>query len=123
MSGDKFVVDTNIILYILSGDKIISKYLYRQNLYTSIICEIELLSFPDLDSKNEEQIKSFLREFRIISIDELIKEHAISLRKTYSLKLPDSIIAATAISLDLPLITSDKQFKKIKELQIDFYEK
>jgi hypothetical protein len=123
MNGDKFVVDTNIILYILSGDKIISKYLYRQNLYTSIICEIELLSFPDLDSKNEEQIKSFLREFRIISIDESIKEHAISLRKTYSLKLPDSIIAATAISLDLPLITSDKQFKKIKELQIDFYEK
>jgi hypothetical protein len=123
MNGDKFVIATNIILYILSGDKIISKYLYRQNLYTSIICEIELLSFPDLDSKNEEQIKNFLREFRIISIDELIKEQTISLRKAYSLKLHDSIIAATAISLDLPLITSDKQFKKIKELQIDFYEK
>ena len=115
MNGDKFVVDTNIILYILSGEKIISRYLFQQKLYTSIVTEIELLSFPGLTSKEEEQIKLFL--------DESIKEQAILLRRTYSLKLPDSIIAATAVSLDLPLVKSDKQFKKIKELQIDFYEK
>lgn len=122
MNGGKFVVDTNIILYILSGDKTISRYLYQQKLYTSIICEIELLSFANLTSKQEEQIKKFIGEFSIMSIDESIKKQAIILRKTYSLKLPDSIVAGTAISLDLPLVTADKQFKKIEQLQIDFYE-
>jgi predicted nucleic acid-binding protein len=123
MSGDKFLIDTNIILYILSGDKIISKYLYKQKLYASIISEMELLSFGNLTSGEEEQIKNFIGQLRIIPIDESIKELAILLRKKYSLKLPDAIIAGTANSLDLPLVTSDKQFRKVEELQIDFYEK
>ncbi len=123
MSGDKFLIDTNIILHILSGDKIISKYLYQQKLYISVISEMELVSFGNLTSGEEEQIKNFLEQFRIIPIDESIKEQAILLRKKYSLKLPDAIIAGTATSLDLPLVTSDKQFRKIEELQINFYEK
>lgn len=102
MSGDKFLIDTNIILYILSGDKIISKYLYQQKLYTSIISEMELLSFGNLTSGEENQIKNFLEQLRIIPIDESIKEQAILLRKKYSLKLPDAIVAGTANSLDLP---------------------
>ena len=122
MNGNKFFLDTNIILYILAGDKIIARYLYEQSLYTSIICEIELLSFKDITAKDQQQIKNFLNEFRIISIDEPVKEQAILLRKAYSLKLPDAIIAATALSLDLPLVTGDKELKKIKDLQIDFYE-
>jgi len=39
------------------------------------------------------------------------------------MKLPDSIIAATAITLKLPLITSDKQFKNVKYLNLVYYEK
>jgi hypothetical protein len=46
----------------------------------------------------------------------------ICLKKNY-LELPDSIIAATAISLKLPLITSDKQFKTIEHLNLLYYEK
>lgn len=51
------------------------------------------------------------------------KELAISLRKKYSLKIPDLIIAATAISMDIPLVTTDTGFKQITELEIDFYTK
>lgn len=58
-----------------------------------------------------------------MTIDESIKEQAILFRKKYLLKIPDSIIAATAFSLDIPLVTSDKQFKQIIELSIDFYNK
>ncbi len=69
MNGNKFLLDTNIIIYILEGDKIISEYLSQTFFFTSIICEIELLS------------------------------------------------------LDIPLVTSDKGFKQITELSIDFYNK
>ena len=99
MNGNRFLLDTNIIIYILNGDKIIADYLSQKILYTSIICEIELFGSKSLKPKEEKQIKSFLHEFTIISIDQPIKDLAILFRKQYSLKIPDSIIAATAVSL------------------------
>lgn len=123
MNGNKFLLYTNIIIYILDGDKIISEYLSQKFFLTSIICEIELFSSKFLTPKEEKQVRSFLHEFRIITIDDSIKELAILFRKKYSLKIPDSIIAATAVSLDIPLVTSDKGFKQVEELSIDFYNK
>ena len=123
MNGNKFLLETNIIIYILDGDKTISDYLSQKIFFTSIICEIELFGSKSLTPKEEKQIRIFLQEFRIISIDQSIKELAILFRKKYFLKIPDSIIAATAVSLDIPLVTSDKEFKQITELEIDFYNK
>jgi predicted nucleic acid-binding protein len=123
MNGNRFLLDTNIILYILSGDKIIANYLRNKILYTSIICEIELLSYKSILLNEEKAIQKFLSEFRIISIDQSIKELSIQLRKKYSLKIPDTIIAATSISLGIPLVTADKGFKQISELTIDLYNK
>ncbi|WP_298395968.1 PIN domain-containing protein [Flavobacterium sp.] len=38
------------------------------------------------------------------------------------MKLPDAIIAATAIELAVPFITADADFKVIKELDLLFLE-
>lgn len=122
MNGAKYLLDTNIILYILSGDKTIADYLYQKNLYTSIITEIELLGFKDLNKQEEKSIRAFLSKFRIIYIDDVIKNETIALRKIYGLKLPDCIVAATAISLNLSLISSDKKFKQVKNLPLELYE-
>lgn len=121
MNGNKYLLDTNIILYILSGNKTLADYLHLKNLYTSIISEIELLSYKDLTSAEEKSIKGFLSQFRVIYIDDTIKNEAIFLRKQYGLKIPDCIIAATAISLNLPLLTADKQFKKVNNLLMELY--
>jgi predicted nucleic acid-binding protein len=123
MNGDRFLLDTNIIIYILGGDKIIADYLSQKVLYASIISEIELLGSKSLSPKEEKQIKAFLQEFKIFSIDQSTKDLAIQLRKQYSLKIPDLIIAATSINLEIPLETADSGFKRIAELQIDFYNK
>jgi predicted nucleic acid-binding protein len=39
------------------------------------------------------------------------------------LKLPDSIIAASSIFLQIPLITADKEIKNVEGLNIIYYEK
>ena len=62
-------------------------------------------------------------EFIIINIDEKIKQITIEVKKNSTMKLPDSIVAATAISLKLPIITSDKHFKNVKDLNLIYYEK
>ena len=58
----------------------------------------------------------------MINLNEEIKSLTIELKRKYKLKLPDSIIAATAYYLNLPLITADKQFKQVDELEIILYE-
>jgi predicted nucleic acid-binding protein len=122
MNGNKYLLDSNIILYILSGNQTLAKHLYQKELYASVITEIELLSFKKLSSVEEKQITGFLSGFRIIYMDDAIKKETIALRKQYGLKLPDCIIAATAISLHLTFITADKQFRKINSLLLELYE-
>jgi predicted nucleic acid-binding protein len=123
MSGSKYLLDTNTVLYILKGDQILANLLYQEILCVSVITEIELLSYKNITRPEEHSIKKFLTEFRKIELDSQIKEKCIEIRKLYGLKVPDSIIAATAIHLNLPLVTSDKQFKKIKELELLYNEK
>lgn len=47
-----------------------------------------------------------------------IKEKYVDIRKKYKLKLPDAIIAATAIVSNIPLISADKQFQTVRELTL-----
>ena len=122
MNGNKYLLDTHIVLYILSGDQILAHYLYLKNLFLSVISEIELLSYKNLSANEEKQIRDFIARFRIIYIDDVIKNESISLRKKYALKLPDCVVAATAISLNIPFITSDKQFRQVVNLPLELYE-
>ena len=92
-----------------------------KNSFISVITELELLGYQSISEEDHKQIKAFLEECKIINIDSQIKEQTIELRKTYNLKLPDSIIAATSKHLDIPLITSDQGFNKIEEIDVLLY--
>lgn len=123
MNGNKLCLDSNIILYLLNGDETLGYFLDGKQFFISIITEMELLAYKDLDKNEESYIKSFISECKTININTLIKEDTIDIRKNYGNKLPDSIVAATALYLDIPLITADKGFKKIEELNLVHYEK
>ena len=45
------------------------------------------------------------------------------IRRNYSLKLPDSIILATSLWLNMPLVTADKDFKKVEIADLIFFER
>lgn len=123
MNGTKLFLDTNIILYLLNGDKTIADFLHQKQLYISVITELELLGYKGINKQEETVIKNFITQCKIININSRIKELTINIRKTYGVKLPDSIIMASAIYLDLPLISADTDFKKVEELTLISYEK
>jgi len=54
----------------------------------------------------------------VIEWNPTIREQTIELRRTYTIKLPDAIIAATSFVYKIPLVTADKTFSKIKELDL-----
>ncbi len=121
MSGNKWFLDTNIILYLLAGDTTLADLLDGSRIYVSVITEMELLSYRDLSENDRKVIRSFLSECKIIYINHEIKEETVRIRLSFGTKLPDSIIAATAIYLDLPLLTADKDFSKIETLDLVLY--
>ena len=83
-----------------------------------VISELELLSFHGITSEEENNIRLFLLNCKEISLTDEIKEKTIEIRKKYKTKLPDAIVAASAIVNNLPLITADKGFNQIEELNL-----
>lgn len=122
MNGNSVILDTNIVLYLLNGDRILSELLYQKKLYLSFISQLELLGFRGITSKQHTEISKFIHDCIVIDINEEIKKEVISLRKKSTLKLPDSIVLAIARFLSLPLITSDQDFKSISFAEIIIYE-
>ena len=84
---------------------------------------MELLSYKNLTTKEIKVITTFLKEIHIENISQKIKEESIKIRRSSNLKLPDCIIAATSISLQIPIFSADKDLKIIEGLDFIFYEK
>ena len=62
-----------------------------------------------------------LSAFRIIGLDNRLKEEAIAVRKANALKLPDSVIAATSNVTGFKLITADRRFANVPDLDCILY--
>lgn len=122
MNGSKLLVDTNIVLYFLKGNTEVQPFFYDYDILLSFITELEILAFDPLSKSEERSIKNFLDYVVVLDINSAIKKKTIQIKKKYRLKLPDAIIAATALTLDLPLLTADKAFAKIKDNRIVLFE-
>jgi predicted nucleic acid-binding protein len=122
MSGNSVVLDTNIVLYLLRGYQVLSELLYQRKLYLSFISQLELLAFKGITTTQSSEIKKFIQDCIVIDINDEIKQEVISIRKNSKLKLPDCIVLATARFLNLPLITSDLDFKSTNFSEIIIYQ-
>lgn len=125
MSGKRYLLDTNAAIALLQGNNQLLQYLQDAEwISTSVICQIEFLTFSGLSDQDKEYFNQFLQRIEVIGLEtsqtELI-DLIIKLRQEYRLKLPDAIIAGTAIQHKAILITADNQLKIIRQLDvIDF---
>jgi predicted nucleic acid-binding protein len=117
MSGIRLLADTNAFIYLLNGHPALQPLLESAWLY-SFITEIELLGKPEITAAEVKKVKSLLTACVKVQHIETINEIAIALKQRHKLKIPDAIIAATAIQQGIPLLTFDKDFTKIDELDL-----
>jgi predicted nucleic acid-binding protein len=123
MSGKSLFLDTNIVLYLLSGDIDVKEFLDQRPVYIYFITELELLRYKTLSTKEEQSIRDFLASATILDINSAIKTIAVELGRQYKTKLPDLIVASSAYYLNFPLLTADKQFAQIEELEVLLFER
>jgi predicted nucleic acid-binding protein len=117
MSGVNLLLDTNILIYLLKGNKKIETLINNKIWHISIITELELHTLGQTPATRK-KVESVIDSCNVINITTSIKNSVIDLRNKHKIKLPDAIIAATAKCFEIPLITADKGFSKFEEIDI-----
>ena len=121
MSGTNYFLDTNAIIALLNGNRQIENILYSATwIGTSVVCIIEFLSFPDLSANDRSLLYSLTQRIDVISIENRFQEleQVANIRKQTRLKLPDSVIAATALAMNAILISNDREFTAIPNFSV-----
>ncbi len=117
MSGHNLLVDTNFLIYLLNGNLVITPYL-NNHFFVSEITEMEMLRVRNLSSTALSIRKRLIENCFIVNFNSDIKEIAIRIKQKSTIKLPDAIVAASAMYMGFPLITADSDFTKITGLDL-----
>ncbi|MBN8720951.1 MAG: type II toxin-antitoxin system VapC family toxin [Sediminibacterium magnilacihabitans] len=120
MAG-KYLMDTNAVIDYLSNKlpANASDLLDLGELEISVITRIELLAWRNADKQQLAVLEEFISNVTVWNLDEPIILKGIEVRKVNKLKLPDAIIAATALVHNLDLVTRNiDDFKNIDDIRL-----
>jgi predicted nucleic acid-binding protein len=84
----------------------------------SVITKIEVLGFP-MPTADETVFRDFFNDSNVYYLTLDIVEKTIEIRKNYRLKVPDALIAATALVQDFDIISRNlSDFNRIPNLTV-----
>lgn len=123
MEQPQYLIDTNAVIDYL-GNKLPPQGMAFMNHVVdsipivSVITKIEVLGF-NASRQYHNILSDFLNDAVVLSLTDAIVESSILLRRERKIKLPDVIIAATALSFNIQLITRNvRDFEQIEGLHI-----
>jgi predicted nucleic acid-binding protein len=111
------LIDTNFCIGVING-RIHPSVLDTLNLHLSVISCSELYALPGMSMTDIETTKTFFDACIILPVTLPIALQAGSLARTRPRRLPDMLIASTALRLGLPLLTADKAFRNSPDLKV-----
>ena len=119
--GKEYLIDTNAVIDYLDNklpDKA-GELMDGIDSRISVITRMELLSWPGASQEQTQILNEFINASEVFALEEPVIVKAVDIRKTFKTKIPDAIIAATAIVNKLALITRNtKDFEKIEGLEV-----
>src|SRR5690606_25837027 len=122
--GTRYLIDSNSVIYYLEGSFPVSGMSFMDDVVNdiptiSIITKIEVLGF-NMTKQDARLMEEFVDSAHVIGLTDVIADKAIQLRKKTKIKLPDALIAATALVHGLVLISRNlSDFKKITGLKVN----
>lgn len=118
------IIDTNILIYHLNNclpeyaEKSLEKFIILGT-GISVITRIELLSWQNHTPITLQLTQDLLSNFHECPLNEEVIQKCIILRRDFRIKIPDALIAATALYYTIPLITRNvDDFKAVPELKL-----
>ncbi len=118
--GQKYIIDTNTLIDAqmnklpVKGMEFI-KNVINEDFTVSFVTYIEFLGYKDISQVS----KDFIALANVLEINKSIINTCIEIRKQHHIKLPDAIIASTALVYDLIIISRNvSDFKNIQGLKV-----
>ena len=119
--GEGYLIDTNVVIDYLENKlpEHSLKLIDDIQIQMSVITRMELLVWPKANQDQLDILTGFIDASKVFSLSEEVILKTIEIRKSYKIKLPDAIIAATAVIGNLSLITNNiRDFGRIEDLLI-----
>lgn len=118
VNGIDYLLDTNFILGLLQSSPdtlalINARQIESHQCAYSAITRMELLEFPGITRAEESLIQEKLAHLTYLPITSAVEDGAIRLRRTYKVKVPDAIIASSALVAGVELLTYDRQLQNV----------
>jgi len=118
--GQGYLIDTNCAIDYLENrlPESANEFIDGIAIQFSVITRIEILVWPKATPKQLQMLSDFIASSTVFDFDERIILATIKIRKNFRLKLPDAIVAATALVYELNLITRNiKDFERVEGLK------
>ncbi|MFN8360888.1 MAG: type II toxin-antitoxin system VapC family toxin [Candidatus Kapaibacterium sp.] len=119
-----YLLDTNAVINFLeaslpdAGMQMLTSIVDEEPM-VSVITQIEALGFSFTSAQEQTTVETFINSSTVLGLSSDIVNTTIAIRKSRKIKLPDAIIAATAIIHDLTLITRNtSDFNNINGLKV-----
>jgi predicted nucleic acid-binding protein len=104
-----FLLDSNIVIYAADPDNPASvtarRFLSDNPIVVSILSMVETLGYHDLSAAEKTFLEAFYSATKLLSINDAVIDRAVELRQSRKMSLGDALIAATALTYGLTLVT------------------
>jgi len=124
MGRQAYLIDTNVAIEYI-GEVLPEKTLtvlddiIDGQFYISVINKIELLGFKGITETERVKFQEFIDAAIVHELSDDIVDRTIEIRKHQKTKLPDAVIAATALLNELTIITRNtKDFIRMEGLEM-----
>jgi len=121
--AERFLIDTSAIIKYLNATfpdsslQSLDELIDTESLI-SFVTEIELRAWNPGDPDDLLVYNEFIAGSHVVGIDSNIINETVRIRKQYRIKLPDALIAATALVNNFTLIAdNDKDYGKVPDLK------
>ncbi len=118
------LLDSDILIYYINGQLVAETEEYllsllEQPVHISVISRIEVLGWRGHTDDSLKMTNELMQTLREIVMEEQVVQKTIEIRRTVRIKLPDAIIAASALVHSLTLVTRNlRDFSRVPSLSI-----
>lgn len=123
MEQPNYLIDTNSVIDYLGKKMPAAGMAFMDSVidavpYVSVVTKIEVLGY-NAPQQHYKLLTDFMDDATVLDLSPLVVDASIEIRKNHKTKLPDAIIAATALVYDFTLITRNtSDFKNIQGLNV-----
>jgi len=114
------LIDSNIIIYAMHPDKeIVRKLIEKNSPFVSVVSYVEVLGYHKLCEMEREYLEDFFKNAKMLPISQSVLDYAGKLRQIRKMTLGDALIAGTALTHDIKLVTRNiTDFQWIENLEL-----